>query len=266
MKSWLTVILAALLAIPIARPQHVSYTQAAQHHASGSSHGRAFNGTNQSLSSSTTINLTATTVLTISFWGWNTTNGAADALYLESGDPFFSSTSGFIVDPNSSTNSGKVDWNFNGNTAVATCSFPQPTAGVWHNFVLVWIASANPYVCKAYVDGSVQSPTTTNVAQASPGVSGFGNNTMYLMARGNTTLWNAGRMADLAIWQADESGSASSIFGGTLPSTIDAGNLVGYAHFCGTASPEPSVTGAWNWALTGTPTQAAGPTPIINCP
>jgi hypothetical protein len=86
------------------------------------------------------------------------------------------------------------------------------------------------------------------------------------MSRDASSLWLAGKISDFAIWQADESSHAAAIFGGTLPSSIDATNLVSYTHLCGTSSPEPDTVGAWNWALTGTPTQTAGPTPILNCP
>ena len=224
---------------------------------SGHSYGRSFNGTNQALNSSTTINFSSTTVMSVWFWLNETAFNNSDELLAESSTNYNSNVGAFLIDPNSGT-THEFDFNVNGIGSVA-CNIVRPSASAWHSYLLEVDMTAG--TCKAYVDGS-----SVTVTGGGPAVSGtISTQTVYLMSRAASSLWNAGSLSEFAVWKVDESSHASALNGGTLPSAVDSGNLVSYVHLCGTASPEPDIVGGWNWCVTGTPAQVTGPG-VINCP
>lgn len=227
----------------------------------GHSFGRSFNGTNQALQSSATVDLTGTGTISVWFRLNQTAFQTNDAMAVESNSN--SNVNGAIqIDPNSSACPQKFAFATHTSGGFIEQSFTPPSAGAWHSYLFVILMGVAGTNFKAYVDGS---SVTTNVCVAYiSGAGNFGNYTFNLMSRNSTTLWNAGSMSEFAIWKADESANASTLNGGTLPSSVDATNLVRYVHICGTASPEPD-TQSGNWALTGTPPQVTGPG-VINCP
>lgn len=230
----------------------------------GHSFGRQFNGTNQALQSTSAVTMNTTRTLSVWFQMYQNANQSNDALALESSANTTSNSGGWLIDPNSASGACSAStfqfWvNIGG--SVGKVSFAQPSAATWHDYLIV-IDSHTTANFKAYVDGASQSLTVCTASTA--GVANFVNFTVNVMSRNGASLWNAGRMAELAIYSVDESANVSTLHGGTLPSSVDSGNLIQYAHFCGTASPEPdTITGSWT--LVGTPTQVAGPG-VINCP
>lgn len=233
---------------------------------SGHSHGRSFNGTNQALQSSTTIDLSATKVVTIWFWLNQTSfSGNNDPLVGESSSNFNSNSGAFLLDASITGGSSNFGMNANaGGGNILSCHFNDPSAGAWHSFMIIWDISVNPNTCVAYVDGT--SVTITYGNQTTGTTTNFGNYTVNLMSRNQASLWDAGSLAEFAIWKGNESANISVLNAGTsLPSAVDASNLISYVHICGTASPEPDSKGSWNWTLTGTPAQVTGPG-VLNCP
>lgn len=230
----------------------------------GHSFGRQFNGTNQALQSDVAVAMNTTRTLSVWFRMYQNANQSNDALALESSANTTSNQEGWLIDPNNSGGTcaaGTFAFWVNIGGTVSPASFTQPSAATWHDYLIV-IDSHTTANYKAYVDGVSQSLTICHATTT--GSTNFVNFTVNVMSRNGASLWNAGRMAELAIYSVDESANVSTLHGGTLPSSVDSGNLIRYAHFCGTASPEPdTITGSW--LLVGTPTQVAGPG-VINCP
>lgn len=220
-----------------------------------STFGRIFNGSTDALNSSTTIDLTATSTVTFSFWLWQNSFVIANELIAESSTLSTANNGAFYINADSSN---QIKANFNGPAGQTHVDFGQPSTGAWHHYLIVLNAST---AGAAWVDGVAQS--NTGGVTASNG--NYGNFTVYLMSRAATSLFNAGKLADFAVYKVDESANVATLAGGALASSVDATNLISYVHLCGTASPEPDSKGAWTWTLTGTPAQTAGPG-LLNCP
>lgn len=166
--------------------------------------GISFNGTSQSLKSSATVGLNTTNVITIVFWMWENSFGNTDALAFESSANFNSTNGTFIVDPNATGGpSGCASGTFDFAASDGTSSnfnyfhFTRPSSATWHHYALIIYMSNAVGSDQAYVDG--QSVTTTGCHTAN--LSGnFTNQTLNSMSRNNASLWNAGRLDDVRIY------------------------------------------------------------------
>jgi hypothetical protein len=236
----------------------------------GHSFGRTFNGTNQSLSSSTALSFPgcpgscSTNQWTFAFWlDQLSVPGGSGGMIAESTTNAFSSgqTGAFFILYNSVDFPGNVEVfvNIGGGFDI---SFADPSTTVWHDYVIS--VGTGPAV-SVYIDGSSVSVTI----HGTPTNATLSNQTAYLMARANSTLWENARFSEFAIYKTNLSSTdASNLWNGgagRLASSVQGSSLVSYTHLCGTASPEPDQIGAWTWGLTGTPSQVAGPG-VLNCP
>jgi hypothetical protein len=151
---------------------------------------RSFNGTSQAIQSQSTVNLSNTATITLSFWLWWNAFANDDELALETSANYNSNNGAILIDPNSSTSSA---FDVNVHTSnYNSCNFPRPSAATWHHYGIIASTTAQAQV---WVDGKSQTVS----GGASPG-GNFGNFTLNLMSRNNTTLWGAGRMSDFAIF------------------------------------------------------------------
>lgn len=207
---------------------------------------RSFNGTSNFINSASTVDLSASNLITVSFWLFQNAFSNGDQLAMESSVNFNSNNGTFIVDPNASTGTQKFEFGCHF-TGTNTVEFARPTANQWHHYLLLMsLASANNE--KAWVDGiaqSVANVTNTNTT------GNFGVWTIYLASRAGTGLFNASQMAEVAIWTADESASVASLAAGALASSIDPANLKAYVKLCGINSPEPDAIASRLWTVTG---------------
>ena len=98
----------------------------------------------------------------------------------------------------------------------------------------------------------------------------FNSTTIALMSRNCTSLFGAGRIAEVAIWggiqftQTDVNNLYNS-GAGALATSVQAGSLAFYWQILGTASPEPATTGGVNMNVTGT-TSVAHPFGAVSAP
>jgi hypothetical protein len=230
----------------------------------GHSFGLSFNGSTAALNSSATVDLTSTGTISIWFWMNKTAFANNDFLAAESSTNHNSNNGSFIIDPNGGLSGACTNFFVFGvhqGGLEEEAGFTRPTSGTWHSYLLV-LSTTGGSSDKAYLDGVSASGLTA--CDANSGSGNFGNYTIYLMSRAAASLWTAGSMAEFTVWKADESANASTLNGGTLPSAVDASNLVRYTHLCGNANPEPD-TQAGSWIFTGTPSQITGPG-VLNCP
>ncbi len=253
---------------------HLLFFQGIPFNANGMAHAQAggntntfsqsFNGTSQASNTAQVVCLdtsgsctagTVTTV-TISFWLYQNSFANNDALLGESSSDFNSNNGSFLLNPNSST-SGVWDFkvHFSGGTYLG-CYFARPSAAAWHFYVLQWNVAST---CQAYVDGSAVSTTADGSFAGTP----FVSQTVYLMSRGASSLWNAGKLAEFAMWTSYlTSGNVTTLWNsgnGALATSIP--TPIRYWHGCDATSDV--ITGSWT--ATGSPSQTAGPG-FLNCP
>ena len=221
---------------------------------------RSFNGTNtDSMHSAAALILGAPNVISIGFRGYNTTNGSADALFMESTTNYNNTRGAILVDPNSGSHPGNFEFAANtvsGAGGILDCTFAQPSQATWHTYLLVMDISSASGNCKAYVDGVSQSVTITH--GGSEVATTFTDQTWYFMSRNDTSLNNNGRMTDIAIWQGDESANAATLNSCTTDtSAVDNPNQLYYWQIQ-QVSPETPTTGTFNLTIRGT-ANIAGP-------
>jgi hypothetical protein len=225
----------------------------------GHSYGLSFNGSTDALNSSATVDLTSTSTVSVWFWA-KKSSFTTNQLAVESSSNYNSNNGAFIINFNDTGCANTISFAIHQAGVTASSDIPTPSINVWHSYMFVFNTAGNSSF-KVYVDGISQTVTTC-VANTPGG--NLGNYTVYLNSRGASSLFNTGSTAEFAMWKADESANASTLNGGTLPSSVDASNLVRYAHLCGTANPEPDIQSG-SWIYTGTPSQVTGPG-VLNCP
>jgi chitodextrinase len=157
----------------------------------------SFSGANQY--GTARLDLSDTSVITVAFWmKWS--NFANDnRLALEFSPNFHNTTGGFMIDPDSSWQSNRFEVSLAGNAGQNSVAFARPAAGVWHHYAFV-MNKTNPGSSEIvpYVDG-VAAPYT--VALGADNSDNFGADTLYLMARGGTSLFGSGSLDDLRVYK-----------------------------------------------------------------
>jgi hypothetical protein len=153
-----------------------------------------FNGTRQA--GSVALNLSDTNVLTIEFWLWWDSYGAADDLALEFTPNVNGSNGGFIIDPDAAAN---FDITSLGDIGYNTSRISRPSAAAWHHYAIVFDRSqTGAFEIVPYVDGVAVSYSKPNVSN---NAGNFANSTLFLMSRNATALFGDGRMAWLAVYK-----------------------------------------------------------------
>jgi PKD repeat protein len=143
------------------------------------------------------VDLSGTHELTIEFWMKWSTYGADDHLALEFTPNFNEYNGGFLVDPDATPGSDFAA-SLGRGSSVNTVFFKRPSAGEWHYyaFVLNTEASAAEEITP-YVDGHAVSFTKS---ESGTGAGNFANSTLFWMSRDASTLFGAGSMQDLALY------------------------------------------------------------------
>ena len=218
---------------------------------------RTFDGTDDSLQTASTLTLGSATKLAVSFWLW--WDGFANDfdMALETGASWNEDGGGWVVSPNYSDAASPFMFGAGNDLAYIT----RPSTGAWHHYVVNFdVGITTNHVVSAYLDGS--SATLTNYT-TSAATQTFGNKTLNFMSRANSSLFGAGRMADVAIWTgiALSGTDVTDLNNGTLPTSVQSGSLVYYWKICGNDSPETATTGGLNATVNGT-TQSSHPSAV----
>lgn len=157
-----------------------------------------FDGTNDALSSAVSVDLTGTSVISVSFWLYWDAYASDDDLGIELSSNFGANNGSFFIDPNGS--GANFEGGITGTGGVIyDANFTRPSAAVWHHYVFIfdYTQASNVDQIKVWVDGSSQS---MNIAVNQNATGPFGNYTLFLMTRNNAGLWGAGRLSDVAIY------------------------------------------------------------------
>ncbi|HUA75225.1 MAG TPA: N,N-dimethylformamidase beta subunit family domain-containing protein [Solirubrobacteraceae bacterium] len=158
--------------------------------------GLAFNGTSDS--GAIPLNLSGTSKVTIEFWlKWNQ-YANNDALAMEFTPNFNEQEGGFLVDPNAGEFGGTFGIAIGSSGDRNSVFFHRPSAGVWHHYAIAIDTTAAPEnEITPYVDGQAVG---FQQESASGGQGAFANSTLYLMSRAGTSLFGAGALDELAIY------------------------------------------------------------------
>ena len=137
-------------------------------------------------------------LISVSFWMFWPSYANDDDIALEYGNTF-ASASGFIVDPNSGwPASGNIQTGVGKPTAANCVQFARPSAGAWHHYAFVFNRYTNTSASTTvYVDGELASVSAAGPLQAIG--TNFADTTLHIFSRGGSSLFGAGRMANLAI-------------------------------------------------------------------
>jgi|GEM_PF-852218 len=156
----------------------------------------SFDGTNDTATAS--LNLTGTSQLTVEFWlKWNSFSSNED-LAMEFTSNSTLNAGGFFISPNSPEQGGRFGVGIGRLLTRNTAYFVRPSAGVWHHYAFVFnsgAAAAQQVI--PYVDGA---PVTYTKANSGTGAGNFANSTLYFMSRGSSSLFGAGSLDEVAIY------------------------------------------------------------------
>ena len=148
------------------------------------------------------LSLSGIKQLTVELWLKWSKYANNDALAMEFTPNFNSNPGGFLVDPNAPQYGGTFGVAIGQTSTMRNSTFfARPSAGVWHHYVFV-LDSTQPGATQVipYVDGQ---PVSYQKANTGTTAGAFANSTLYLMSRGGTTLFGAGTLDELAIYNAD---------------------------------------------------------------
>jgi PKD repeat protein len=165
-----------------------------------------FNGSSDS--GAIGLNLSGTSKLTVEFWlKWNQYSNN-EALAMEFTPNSNENAGGFIVDPNASQFGGTFGVSIGTEGTRNSVFFARPSAGVWHHYAIV-LDTTQPaeHEITPYVDGQ---PVSVQQEAANIGQGPFANSTLYLMSRAGSSLFGAGALQYLAIY--NQPLSAATIF------------------------------------------------------
>jgi hypothetical protein len=174
----------------------------------------AFNGT--SASGAIPLNLSETSQVSVEFWlKWNA-YANNDSLAMELTPNFNENPGGVLIDPDSPEAGGTFGVGIGVGASRDSVYFARPTAGVWHHYVFVLnSAAAAGAEITPYVDGQ---PVTFTQGATGTGAGPFANSTLYLFSRDGSSLFGAGTLDELAIYNTSLSAAtvAAHYADGTL--------------------------------------------------
>jgi len=223
--------------------------------------GRQFNGTSDYLASASALAYSSAQKMAISYWSYWDTFANDDKELLTSGN--FANTGWYQLSPNASASSAYAIAIYNG-SGYTIRTFVRPSAATWHHYVvnIDGTDAANFCIPSVYVDGVSKALTNSSSGATSFTV---GNLILYLMSSDTPGGFGAGQLADFAIYTGLNLSStdASTLYGGTLPGSVQSGNLIYYWKCCGDNSPETPSVGSVNLTVNGT-TKVSHPTPVLS--
>ena len=146
------------------------------------------------------LNLSANTKVTVEFWmKWNAFANN-DSLALEFTPNFNNNAGGFLVDPNAAEQGGEFGVGIGTGNSRNNVYFPRPTAGAWHYYAFtIDTTAAGATQITPYVDGQAVAYTKTS---SGTGAGPFANSSLYWFSRAASSLFGAGGMQDLAIYNS----------------------------------------------------------------
>jgi PKD repeat protein len=165
----------------------------------------SFDGSNDDADAA--LNLSSSSTLTLEFWMKWTTFSNNDDLAFEFTSNFNNTNGGFLVNPNSTTSTSRFEVALGRGTSRNSAYFTRPSANVWHHYAFVMnTAAAAAQQILVYVDGG---PVSIVKGASGTGAGNFANSTLNFMSRNGSSLYGAGSLDEVAIY--NQALSASQI-------------------------------------------------------
>jgi PKD repeat protein len=144
------------------------------------------------------LNLSSNSTLTIEFWLKWTTFSNNDDLAFELTSNFNNSNGGFLVNPNSTTSGSRFEVALGRGTSRNNAYFTRPSANVWHHYAIVLnTTAAAAQQILVYVDGA---PVAIAKGSSGTGAGNFANSTLNFMSRNGSSLYGAGSLDEVALY------------------------------------------------------------------
>src|SRR5208283_5225566 len=158
----------------------------------------AANATSRQYVSIPAINLSRTKAVTVALWVNRAYSTSGGSTLFEATADYDKSTTGFTLLPDDDACHG-IQAGLRGDVGYTSNCYSQPSSGVWHHLAVVFDKSqTGGNEVAFYVDGVLQNPTRN--LRASTNTNSFGNDPLYLFARGGATEFSSGRAADLRMY------------------------------------------------------------------
>jgi len=155
------------------------------------------NGTNQ-FATTPAVNLSNTQAVTVAMWVNRTYSTTVESVLLEATANYNGSTTGFGIFPDDTKCQG-IQIDVLGNIGYSANCYTQPSSGVWHHMVAIFDKTQQGANQTAlYIDGVLQTPSLN--VYSSTNTNSFGNNPIYMFARGGTEFLNAGQVDEVRIY------------------------------------------------------------------
>jgi len=157
-----------------------------------------FDGTSGYVVTPTISNLSS--IITVSFWlNWDIYVNDED-IAIESSVDSTANDNAILIDPNASAPAGSAGrFAFGIHTGDFRYeSFVRPSAGMFHHYSLIFDNSTSAGDVYAYVDGVLQATTLDKDLKTASG--NLGSYSWYLMSRAGTSLFGAGILDDVRIY------------------------------------------------------------------
>ena len=202
----------------------------------------SFNGTSNFGVTSSNINLSLYNKIVVEAVFKYTLNSGG--VGWESPADINSSDSGYLYLPVEPSVTASANVILKGNTGYNYAFYNRDTADTWHHIVAVYDKSAPSSEVEYYVDGILQSATST--PDTSNNTNNFGNDPLYIMSRGGSSLFMPGSMQHLAIYTDLDDSRILAHYEAAFPASLTAGII---SEITSSATTE---TLAWTSATGGT--------------
>ncbi len=153
-------------------------------------------GSNDAVATTSAIDLTSYSALTLAMWVKITDNNQAAAILAELSANYNNVSTGLIL--YADTVSNAIHYGHKGDVGYSEFSTSFSDWGVWHHFAAVHDKTASTNEVTWYLDGTAQ--TRTAGAGNSNNTNAFANTTLYLMARNAGSLNNQCSFADFRLY------------------------------------------------------------------
>ncbi len=159
------------------------------------------NGTNQYMSS-TAINLSSTSALTLAGWVAHVWTGTTKTVFAELGTDYSTVTDGFVAyidDSADCSTAGSIFIIVRGNVGNSSKCFAPPSSNGWHHIAIVLDKSqpGNSEV-SLYIDGALQSSSSS--PNSSNNTNAFGTESLYLFSQGGASLFGKAMVSDMRLY------------------------------------------------------------------
>jgi len=202
---------------------------------------RVFNGSSDSADSAT-LTLSSYSVLTLSFWAYNTQD-SAEQVALRAGTGNVGVVNDLLFECRTDAAGKGLVALYKSGPTVWNDTYPQPSLNAWHHYL--WVANRATPAHSLWIDGAA-----TTLTLKTHTLSTYGNYSDAPLRLGKytagTPLWFAGRFAEVAIWGGVSLGLKEAVAlaaGTTPPNKVRPDSLIFYAPLLGADSPEPDYSG-----------------------